>query len=309
MSLKRFKLILFTTLFVSTVFAQKTKTVEATYTYHVPKSVTEELAEQIALERAMLQALADEFGSIVFQMNTASIAGSDGESELDFSSIGGSEVKGEWIETIGKPEYSKYYDNGMFIITCHVKGKAREIVNTPIDIQTRVLCNGTDDKFVNDRFKDGDDLYISFQSPVAGYIAIYMVNQNEEVAYCLLPYRNQAEGVYPVEANRRYLFFNRKFAPENERHYVDEYVMGCLHSPEYNRIYIFFSPNKFSKATDLQTESSSSRKIKKELKKKGILADSLPRQLSIEDFNKWQVKCRKHDREMNLRMIPISIHK
>ena len=44
-----------------TVFAQRVKTVEGEYTYHAPENVTIEQAKRTALERAKIQALADEF--------------------------------------------------------------------------------------------------------------------------------------------------------------------------------------------------------------------------------------------------------
>lgn len=272
------------------LLAQKTKTVEGEYTYYAPENVTVEQARRTALDRAKIQAIADEFGTIVQQTNTTRIQNRDGESVSDFYSIGGSEVKGEWIETIGEPEYTISYESNMLVVTCRVKGKAREIVSAQIDIKALVLRNGTDDKFEDDDFKSGNDLYLSFVSPVKGYLAVYLIDDDNK-AFCLLPYRSQTEGIYPIEANRRYVFFDIKSASPEERGYVDEYVMTCERSSEHNLIYIVFSPNPFAKAAD----NSSS--------------DLLPRELSFDDFQKWLVKCRKHDKEMNLRRIPIEITK
>lgn len=272
------------------LLAQKTKTVEGEYTYYAPENVTVEQARRTALDRAKIQAIADEFGTIVQQTNTTRIQNRDGESVSDFYSIGGSEVKGEWIETIGEPEYTISYESNMLVVTCRVKGKAREIVSAQIDIKALVLRNGTDDKFEDDDFKSGNDLYLSFVSPVKGYLAVYLIDDDNK-AFCLLPYRSQTEGIYPIEANRRYVFFDIKSAPAQERPYVDEYVMTCERSSEHNLIYIVFSPNPFAKAAD----NSSS--------------DLLPREISFDDFQKWLVKCRKHDKEMNLRRIPIEITK
>ena len=275
-------------LFATALNAQKLKTVEATYTYHAPENVTLEQARRTALERAMLQAIADEFGTIVSQSTSTRIDNRNGQSDLDFTSIGGSEVKGEWIESIGQPEYNISYEGEMLVVTCHVKGKAREIVTASIDFTAKILRNGTEDKFESDQFRSGDDLYLSFLSPVAGYLAVYLVDADGQ-AFCLLPYQSQQAGIYPIEANRRYLFFNTKEAPQQERHLVDEYTMTCTHSSEHNQIYIIFSPNQFAKAADEHTDAS------------------LPRQLSFEDFNKWLVKCRKFDKEMNLRKQLITI--
>lgn len=272
----------------STVFSQKMKTVEGDYTYRVPENITVEQAKRTALDRAMIQALADEFGTIVSQSNTTRIENKNGKSDIDFLSIGGSEVKGEWMETIGNPVFDIRYEGDMLIVYCKVKGKAREIVSAGIDFQAHILRNGTDDKFESDQFRGGDDLYLSFKSPVSGYLAVYLIDA-ENQAYCLLPYRNLTEGIYPIQANQRYTFFNIKEAPLQERPFVDEYVLTCERESEQNQIYIVFSPNQFVKAVD--NDSS----------------DLLPRELGFADFQKWLVKCRKHDKDMNLMIKPITI--
>lgn len=287
--MRQFVLLLIS-IFSSTVFAQKVVTVEAEYIYHVPENVALETAKRTALDRAKIQAIADEFGTIVSQSNTTRIENKNGSSQVDYLSIGGSEIKGEWIETIGEPEYAISYEQGMLVVTCRVKGKAREIVAAQIDFKAKVLRNGTEDKFEDDNFRSGDDLYLSFQSPIKGNLAVYLVDADRQ-AFCLLPYRNQTEGIYPVKANQPYLFFNERLAPQTERSYVDEYNMTCERSSEHNQIYIIFSPNQFAKAVDNNSN------------------EALPRQLSYEDFNKWLVKCRKRDKDMNLRMIPITITK
>ena len=285
------KTLLFTLLmFLSfPAFSQKMKTVEGEYTYHAPENVTLEEAKRTALDRAKIQALADAFGTIVSQTNATRMENRNGKSDVDFLSIGGSEVKGEWIETIGQPDYNISYEQGMLVVKVSVKGKAREIVSAQIDIVAKILRNGTEDKFESDEFRSGDDLYLSFMSPVSGYLAVYLVDA-EQTAYCLLPYRNQTDGIYKVEANRRYLFFNIKEAPAQERQFVDEYVMTCNRSSEYNQIYVIFSPQPFAKAAD------------------NVSAELLPRELKFEEFHKWLVKCRKQDVNMQIinKMIQIT---
>lgn len=283
-------LVITLTLFSLTVLAQKTKTVEGEYTYHAPENVTLEQARRTALERAKIQALADEFGTIVSQTELSRVENVNGKSDVNFLSFGGTEVKGEWIETIGEPIYNIRYEGNMLVISCSVKGKAREIVSAQIDFTAKVLRNGTEEKFESAEFRNGDDLYLLFQSPVKGYLAVYLVDADAQ-AFCLLPYRNQTEGIYPIKANQRYVFFNERLAPSSERPQVDEYVMTTERSSEYNQICVIFSPNQFVKAVD------------------GNLTDGLPRQLSSDDFNKWLAKCRKYDKDMNLKMIPITITK
>ena len=264
-----------------TVFAQKVKTVEGEYTYHVPENVSLQEARNIALYRAQIQAIADEFGTLVSQSNLSQVENSNGSSNTSFLSLGSSDVKGEWIETIGTPEYQVSYDQDMLVITCRVKGKAREILSASIEYHAKILKNGVEDRFESDQFLNGDALYLSFQSPIKGFLAVYLVDA-EEHAYCILPYRNQQTGVYPIRANQRYLFFDINNAPESDRIYLDEYYMTCSNKAEQNQIYVIFSPNQFVKAMDV-----------------GV-GDSLPRELKYEDFQKWLAKCRLHDKDMQL---------
>ena len=191
------------------VFAQQVKTVEGEYTYYVPETVSRDEGKRIALERAMIQALADEFGTIVSQINATQIENRNGHSDIDFTSIGGSELKGEWIETIGEPVYDIKYEGDMLIISVKVKGRARELTTANIDFKARILRNNPEDKFESDQFRSGDDMYMSFISPVSGYLAVYLVDADGQ-ANCLLPYRDQQTGVYPIKANHKYLFFNAK---------------------------------------------------------------------------------------------------
>ena len=272
------------------VFAQKVKTVEGKYTYYVPDNVSKEEAKKIALDRAMIQALIDEFGTVVSQFNMTQTKNQNGHSEIDFTSIGGSDMKGEWIETIGTPAYETKYEGEMLIITVTVKGRARELSTSTIDFKARLLRNGTEDKFESDQFKSGDELYMSFVSPVAGYLAVYLIDADEQ-ANCLLPYINQQNGVYPIVANNRYLFFSEKEALKEERSYVDEYILQCEKGMENNQIYVIFSPNKFAKAADEN------------------VSDALPRQLGVDSFYKWLAECKRRDVDLNVRQIPVGIRK
>ena len=268
--------------------AQKTERVTATYTYYAPEHVSIEEARRVALQRAQLQAIADAFGTIVTQTNATTVRNENGKSDVSLLSLGASEVKGEWLRTDGEPEYEIAYEDGMLAVTVWVKGVIREIVNAAVDFQARVLCNGTEDRFEQDRFRNGDDLYLSFQSPVDGYLTIYLLDA-EGTAYCLLPYRGDTGGRVAVKGNRRYVFFSVDDVPAEERGMVDEYVMTCGNREELNQIYVIFSPQLFTKAVDYAGE--------------GVQ----PRELPYEEFQQWLFNCRKQDREMRVEVKHIVI--
>ena len=276
-------------------FAQKVKTVEGEFVYYAPENVSPAEAKRYALQQAQLNAIADEFGTIIAQTNLTRIEGNNEQSSTRFNSFGSSDVKGEWIETIGKPEYNTEYENGLLIVKCKVKGKAREQVSSQAEFQAMVLRNGTEDRFESEQFKSGDDLFLSFQSPVNGYLAVYLVDDDEQVQ-CLLPYRDQKDGIYKVEANRRYVLFSEKDDPRGN---VDEYTLEANRSLEHNQVYVIFSPNQFVKAVDKASQKvSDSKQIA-----------GYPRELSFEDFHKWLAKCRRYDKEMCLNKIILTVRR
>lgn len=271
-------------------FSQKIKTVDGEYTYVVPENVNLDKAKHIALERLKIQLIEEEFGATVSQSNSTLIKNSNGKSDVDFVSIGGSEVNGEWIETIGTPRYNIYYEKDMLVVSVKAKGRIREIISTAVDVKSLVLRNGIEDRFESDTFKSGDDLYISFQSPTNGYLVVYLVD-TEQRAFCLLPYQNMKEGFFNVEANKRYVLFSTQTATSELKPYVDEYTMTCTHDQEINQLYVIFSTSPFVKAID--------DKLEKEL----------PRELSNEDFQKWLAKYRTRDTNMVVKKTTITIRK
>lgn len=155
-----------------TISAQKIEKVHGEYTYHVPDNVSLEEGKRTALERVKIQALADAFGTLVSQSNSTIVKNENGKSSVGFLSIGGSNVKGEWIETIGEPKFDIFYESNMLTIKVTIDGKAREIKNAAIDFEAKLLRNGTEEKYESDEFRKGDDLYLYFKSPINGYLAV-----------------------------------------------------------------------------------------------------------------------------------------
>ena len=271
------------------VSAQKTLTVDAAYTYRASEDVSLAQAKKTALERAKIQAIADAFGTIVSESNTIRMSNKNGHSDVDFLSIGGSDVKGEWLETIGDPQYQVSYDGETLVVAVTCKGKIREIVTNEAEFQCKVLRNGTDDRSEAETFFSGDNFYVSFTSPVAGYVAIYLVDVGN-MACCLLPYQQQQDGIYSVKANQRYVFFNENEASPIEKPIVDLYQMTTLFPVEQNQVYVIFSTQPFVKAAD-------------------ALGKGQLRELKGDDFQKWLARCRKRDTNMSVKMIPIAIKK
>lgn len=261
------------------ILAQRTEKVHAEYVYYPPENISLEEAKRIALERAKIQAIAKEFGTLVTQSNATFVNNSTSESSVNFFSLAESEVKGEWIETIGQPEFIISYEQGMLVVKSVVTGRVREFISAQIDLRAEVLCNGTDLKFARTDFKNGDDLYLYFQSPVDGYLTVYLLDEVTQMVFCLLPYKGSSEPIVLVEKDTPYVFFSAKHAGDNV-HIVDEYTMKCSRPNERNTLYIIFSPKEFTKANSNDVN------------------EQLPPELPFKEFQKWLAKGKQRDREM-----------
>lgn len=278
-------------LFSVNLSAQRIVTGKGTYSYPVPESKSIDEAKIIAIEKARLQVIADNFGTVVDMSTMTEVRNVNDMSSVEMISYGESEVKGEWIEDISEPVFAISYEQGKLFLTITVEGKIREIVSADIDFKAKVLRNGVEERFEGYDFKDGDDLYLSFISPIDGYLAVYLYN-GEDDTYCLLPYIAQSEGCFNIRRNRQYILFSSEKVSEGILpNMVDEYNMTASSSKEVNLIYIIFSPNRFTKALDDGSD------------------EYLPRSLDYKSFQKWLIKNRNRDKEMRVQRKTITISK
>ncbi len=280
--------------------SNKARVVSATYVYEMPDNVTKVEAYRIAEEQARLKALADEFGTVV-SGNTAMLVKNRDNGTTDggmsMSTYAATDVKGEWLGDISEPQIKESYRNGHLIITATVKGRARRIVQATANFTAALLRNGIEDKFKSDRFVAGDDIYLSFRSAETGYLAVYMVDDAMQT-YCLLPFGSEESGIVPVCADYRYVFFSQQVYQNtlrkdpNQKYYTQcpfELQVTCVSEMEQNVFYVLFSPNKFVKAIDTVNPES------------GLS------ELPFADFQKWLVKMRNFDPQMQVQKIDIQV--
>lgn len=226
------------------VTAQKTKTVSGEYEFYAPETMSLDEAKRLALEQAKIVALSESFGTVVNQSNASVISNTDGDSNVKFRSLTGSDVKGEWIENIGDPVYSVSHGDHFTSVKCKVKGRAREISGARIQYEYQILRNGKDKRFQALDFRDGDDMYMYFRSPVDGYLSVYLLDEASQTVYSILPYKRMRGSSFEIEKDRDYVLFSIDEAPADIRDTVDEYQLTCEDDKEYNTVYILFSTDK-----------------------------------------------------------------
>lgn len=272
------------------IYAQRTKKITASYTLYASEDMSIESAKLKALERAKIDAIEQAFGSHVSQMNATSIDKQNDNSEVSFSSYGGSEIRGEWIETTSEPSYDISYSDNILVVKVLVKGIIREIANSLNDVEIKILKNGIEPQFESTDFYDGDEMYMSLMSSSTGNLVVYLLDTKNN-AYRLLPYRKQTEPSTKITDNNLKIFFNKKAVDAKLRRSVDEYVLTTNQLIELNTIFVVFTPNDLFKALDYQIDKG------------------LPRELSSSDFHKWLATARRQDNQLIVKEIPITIRK
>lgn len=267
------------------IFAQKTKKVSGTYTYVIPETQSYTQAKEIAIQRAQLQILADTFGTAM-DMSTTTTLGGEGAQSRGLSL---SQVKGEWLETIGEPKLTRLFDGEQMAIRVEITGRVREIASASSEFTAKVLCGTPDLRFEQTTFFDGDAFYLYFQTPGDGYLTVYLYDGAGDV-YCLLPYKSMGSGVFPVKGGVPYYFFSADWS-DGVTPYggIDEYTLTTSSDLEMNRLIVVFSPNYFTKALDSDSSVES------------------PRVLPFRSFQKWLSRIRMEDRFVGVQNIDITI--
>ncbi|MBO7120130.1 MAG: hypothetical protein J6W03_07425 [Bacteroidaceae bacterium] len=255
--------------------AQNVVEVEAHACFIASATMSPKEARYQTILKAQTDAIAKTFGSIVSDENMSFVREKDHTSTSDFFSLHEGDVRGVWLETIGDPIWSepKHLSDGGVVYETRLKGKIMELENAPIDIQTKLLFNGKDpdkDEIRNFTFYQGDTLFLYFRTPVDGYLAVYVVDYEDNMnTQCLLPDSKNPDGIQRVESNTDYIFFSK----ENHKGPMIRMISKTAH--DYNQFYVIFSPNPFTKAND--------RAIDKKL----------PPYVSFNDFQKWLSNIRR----------------
>lgn len=290
--MKREILFIISVLMTFSLFPQKIQKVSAKYTYYAPGTMSVEEAKRTALKYAKIQAVADEFGTTVTQSTSLISSDKNGQSDEKFFSIAETDVKGEWIETIGEPAYDIQFEDHHMAVTCMVKGKVREVINAKVEFIAKPLRNGTSLKYESTEFKDRDDLYLYFQSPVDGFLSVYLLDEISQTVYSILPYKNENVSVTSIVSNKEYIFFSVKEAEKDMRSKVDEYNLDCNLDREYYTLYIVFSPSLFDKRNGFESNY-----------------EDIPQNISYKEFKQWLSKTMAKDNKIQTKQISLTVNK
>lgn len=257
--------------------------VEGEYTYYIPYNIARDKAEQTVMQRAMVSALAKEFGTVVSETSQLDMKSSKEGENVDFWSSASTLVRGEWIETIGNPEFTPSIENGNFVISCRIKGRAREISTSQAELEIHIMTNPSDPNSETSSFMDGDKLILQFTSPIDGFLTVYLEGEDGRVMR-LLPYTDESIPTTKIKANKRYCFFTTSDGT------AEQYNLYTDKTIERNNIFIVFSPNEYVKPIDYSTKDGMDL-----------------RSLSSQAFRDWVTKLRSADSKLQFIIKPITI--
>jgi hypothetical protein len=270
----------------------------------IERDMSKEDAMELAKQQAMINAIDNAFGSYVEQDSDMNIE--DGKAE--FKIIGHTLVKGDWLKTIREnyKEESRVIkvDKGKeteIWITCKIKGMIREITKPQLNLSFEPR-NCLTDLCRTYSFNSGSPMYLSFTSPVNGYLSIYIV-EDDQMAYRLLPYQEMPEKylhAIPVEADMEYMFFatGESFNYFEGFSYlmIDEIYLETSKEKEFLDLYVIFSTERYKKPVLRTSEDDNNAYI-------------LPKMLEEGEFMEWLQDSRVYDSDFQYNRITLTVSK
>ena len=220
------------------VYSQRTTTVCGEIDYFVPETQSVAEAKRTAVTRARIEALANEFGTIVSETNTNTIHNINGKSETNFNSYSENQVRGIWLSDTKEPVIEVKYKNDNMIIHVEVCGKAREQKRSTTEMQVKVLNRDIE----TTNFRNNDRISVAFKSAASGYVAIFIRDDIHEIVNVMMPYDNGDGNARAVKSNHDYVFLSTR---DPEYPYEEETIMTTERTVETNTLIVVFSEKKF----------------------------------------------------------------
>jgi hypothetical protein len=239
---------------LGSVVAQKIRNASGTATFRLEEDMSRDDLKDKLRHYAVINAIEREYGTYVTQESFVDV--DDGNTQ--FRIFGTTTIRGEWLSTTQEDfkEEMRTAKEGRrnrheLWMSLKIEGKVREISEPEPEINyftancKKAVCKTS-------FFENGEPMYVHFNSPVSGFLSVYVVENNE--AYRLLPYKNmpvQYSNAVPVKADTDYVFFspygNNDYFEGFSTHLIDELVMTTDRDEEYVRLYLVFSTEEYLK--------------------------------------------------------------
>lgn len=275
--MKKLTLIVLILAFTLVTQAQREEEVSGSYTYVLSENdgITLKEAKHMCIELAKAAAIKEKFGELITSDVIDSNVETNGESSTSYyweNTV--AMAKGDWLGDTEKPQLDIKYEDDKLIFTAEVKGRAREIIQSKIDLKWEIMKDGLTMRKKTSIFESGERIFVNFRSPADGYVAIYLI-LGDDVTQCLLPYPKDTDGRFEVKAGREYMFFDKE-----EDLTAVPWKLSTKRRLENNQLVIIYSPNPFTKCNDKSVDKMH------------------PNTLNTHDLQRWLLKCQREDRDM-----------
>jgi len=250
--------------------------VVATYTAQGNEKNIQEVRNN-ALKAAQLKAIEQVFGTSL-SSTTGSTSTVDGDkSSTSFHENTHAEVRGEWVEDTKAPVYKMISDDPL-TYQVEVWGTVREIVTAKIDITYKIYdYKGQETtQFTQTGLKETSHVFLDFFSPVKGNLVVYLLDETEDKAYLMLPYKYDTRPAYPIEKGETVTFFKDKFKDKSTR-----MRLTTPKEMDYFQLYLIFSPNDIF--SNFEEKAKGTYKLNT---------------MSIDKFHDWLTKAKNTDKSM-----------
>lgn len=262
-------------LFPLWTYAQRIEKVHGTSVYEVTDNtaITLRDAKQHAIDMAKTAAIKKVFGEHIISDIEMVNEDRNGESKSSYREVTKSVAKGDWLGNTKDPVIDIGYDNGILYITADVWGEAREYFHAKTDIRWSVAADNKDKQRVTTtQLLHQQPFYVHFQSPVDGYLALYVLEESGE-ATCLLPNR---ESRFPIRAGVSYRLFDTTFDPQ-----ATPLWFSTRQEREDYQLVLLFSSTPFSKC--LEQQATAYNKLNT---------------VNAKDFQTWLLRVQREDHNM-----------
>jgi hypothetical protein len=256
------------------------------------------------IELAKINAIENVFGRVIMQGNSTYIQNSSNDSKNEsynsFNFISDTYVNGEWISDIEEPKIIypqvEYKGKIELWIKVLVNGYVSEITSAPIGFQFSPLSCDNNINCKAEVFKEKQDIFFYFKSPVSGYLAIYLDAPLENKTFKIFPYqKSKNSSNIKIEKDIEYILFSKKKNLLNEP--VDEIIpyLTKPNTPEVNKLFVLFSPDQ---------------EMIKPILNKNISNKSfeLPASISSPEFQKWIQVLKSYNKNVQISTSYITIN-
>lgn len=274
-------------------FAQKEKEVKASYSMELPKNITMEELEQRCVEQARLKAIGEAFGFVVSETTVDNTQESNAGFNNSFAVLTKTNVQGEWLRDKTEPQVNWEPSGKTLKLTANVHGVIREFPRTG---KAKIEIHLSNDKLMSNevtQFKNGQDLFASFQTSSKGQLSVFYVDHSTEEVYRLIPSATSNDlNTVEVQSDKIYQLFQTSSPfPENKSIPGLELGLPAGKTIQMDELVFIYSP------ADIRKPSLTYN------------ADAKMYLMKFTDFDEWKTTSVQSNSETVVKSVAISIVK